>query len=136
MHLLNGHTVDDYERCPPGFVPAQDLIEGPLQRRKGEGSGVVNGDGFVVERQVGRHLRVHPDLLLCKRERNYLIRGAARNRLLRLTYPHAPLQVLLQQPLACFRKWPTAGHLFSQNATLSAVSPRKPRLCLQTRGED
>ena len=60
-------------------MATQNFVKAVFQRLNIEVAGVMNGDRFVIERNVRNHLRVHPHLLLRVRKRNRFVRLPARN---------------------------------------------------------
>src|SRR5215813_9649040 len=61
LHRLAGNEV---KGGAPNFVAADDFDETPFEHPHVERSMTVHRDGFIVERNVARHLAMKPDLLL------------------------------------------------------------------------
>ena len=64
FHILQRFSVDDFETCPPRFMPPKNLVKAGFERGNVQISGEMNCYRLVVERDIGNQLRMQPDLLL------------------------------------------------------------------------
>src|SRR5882672_7026511 len=70
-------AIDRLEGGAPDFMAAHNFGETSLQRGTVERAAAMNGQRLIVERNLGRHRGVQPDILLFGRDRYGIVRAAA-----------------------------------------------------------
>ena len=101
MDDVNRFPILFFKRGPPDLVPPYNFAQAALQHVRRKGSVTIEGYAFVEERNVGRHLRVQPDLELGERERDGRVRRTVREgRLLPGANALATTQSFQDLPLA------------------------------------
>src|SRR5205085_12206118 len=135
------HALDELallldESGAPGLVAAEDLVDRPTHGVGVEGAEAVDGDRLVVERNVGRHDRVKPDLALVggERARRAVRPRRGRRRAVGALRPAAH-HLLEQLPLRG-GEGDVRVHAAALNVIGSALRPRSPELVRHSRSSE
>src|SRR5207245_10398382 len=134
LHRL---TVLDREDGGPDLVTGHDLGERSLQRSDVEWPAPAHRDRLVVDGDVGRDLRVQPDLALGPRQRGRGAGRTVRDRIGGARAIAAALEVRFDEAATVVigrGNRPAHQTPAAPKATGSAVRPRKPRVWRQTSG--